>query len=271
MQLTILVDNYCNRSDLLAEYGFSVHIKSDNNKEVLMDTGQGRALYSNAYSMNINLNDTDHIVFSHGHFDHIWGAPKLLEKTGDIPVWAHPDFDRAKYRKKINKTQYIGSYIKKEDLNFHPIKGVTLITENIWGVEVPYNKRNQEYTPTTEHLKILKGDNWEEDTFPDDISLVVKGEYGYSVILGCAHAGVANILEEISIKFKTNKFYSVIGGMHMKGQSEDYVEKVIEKITKDYEVYRWIPTHCTGFKAASLLDSIADNVDLGGTGTVIKL
>jgi 7,8-dihydropterin-6-yl-methyl-4-(beta-D-ribofuranosyl)aminobenzene 5'-phosphate synthase len=271
MFLTILVDNFCGRSDLLAEYGFSVHIKCDNNETVLMDTGQGKAIYPNACQLGINLNTINHLVFSHGHFDHIWGAPNLLEKTGNIPVWGHPSFDIPKYRKISDESQYIGSYIKKEDVNFNPILGMTQITENVWGIEVPIERRKKEFMPTTKHLMVKESGQWEVDQFLDDISLVIKGEYGYSVVLGCAHAGVINILDEVAQRLNTKDFYAVIGGMHMAGQSEEYTKNVVEKLVSDYNVQAWIPAHCSGFKAAAMLASKVDNVNWGGTGTGIKL
>ncbi len=33
------------------------------------------------------------------------------------------------------------------------------------------------------------------DRFEDDVSLAVKGEKGWSLLLGCAHAGLPNIMQ----------------------------------------------------------------------------
>ena len=271
MNLTILVENFCGKMDLLAEYGFSVHFKCTNGESILMDTGQGTTLFSNAEKLDINLKKISNLVLSHGHFDHTWGVPDLLLKTGNIPVWAHPEFDKARYRKHQAEAFYIGSYIKKQDIDFRSIRNITEIVPEVWAVEVPMQKRDKDYVPVTNHLMELENNIWKPDSFEDDISLVVKGEHGYSIILGCAHAGVINILEEVSELLNTKEFYAVVGGMHIGGQSKIFCENVVDKLVKDYKVKVWRPSHCTGFQAASMLASRADNVEWGTVGTVLEL
>ncbi len=270
MKLTIVVDNYCGKNNMLAEYGLSIHLRNDD-VQVLMDTGQGVAIHNNLKELGIDVGNINHLVFSHGHFDHIWGAPKLLEKMPGIPVWAHPEFDCARYRKKEGQSQFIGSYIKKEDVNFNPIREFTKITDNIWAIEIPEEDRDPNYTPVTNHLSVYQDGKWEIDSFSDDVSLVVKGELGYSVVLGCAHAGVVNILENVSRRIGTKNFHCVVGGMHMLGQSEEYMHRVVDKLVNDYQVEKWVPAHCTGFDAAALLKSKVPNVIWGGVGTEIQL
>jgi 7,8-dihydropterin-6-yl-methyl-4-(beta-D-ribofuranosyl)aminobenzene 5'-phosphate synthase len=271
MNLTVLVENMCGRRDVLGEFGFSMHIATDSGENILLDAGQGKTLFANAEKMDIDLGKIDKLVLSHGHFDHTWGVPALLEKAGNIPVWAHAGFDVARFRQLQEENYYIGSYFKKEDINFHPVSGLTQIAENVWTVEVPPVNRQSEFVPAVGHLVVCEDGEYKPDLFLDDISLVVKGVHGYSVILGCAHAGVVNVLHEVSMHLKTNHFHCVVGGMHIGDQSADFCRKAVAELVKSYEVEKWRPAHCTGFRAAAMLAAQHDDTSWGSCGTVISV
>jgi 7,8-dihydropterin-6-yl-methyl-4-(beta-D-ribofuranosyl)aminobenzene 5'-phosphate synthase len=271
MELTILVENFCGRSDVLGEYGFSVHIAANSGETVLMDAGQGKTLFSNAEKLNIDLGGISKLVLSHGHFDHTWGVPELLAKTGNIPVWAHSDFDVARYRRLQEQNYYIGSYIKKTDVDFHPVTGLTQVSQDIWAVAVPLARRRSEFVPSVGHLVVMEAGELKQDLFKDDISLVVKGDQGYSVILGCAHSGVANILHEVSSHFNTKEFYCVLGGMHIGGQTAEFCSAVVDELVTEFRVEKWRPSHCTGFPAAAMLAAKTKDTIWGSCGTVIKV
>ena len=56
----------------LAEPGVSYYIE-DGNEKILFDTGYSTVIIENAKKMNINLNDVNKLVISHGHDDHTGG------------------------------------------------------------------------------------------------------------------------------------------------------------------------------------------------------
>ncbi len=271
MKVTILVDNFCMSPDLMGEYGLSMHL-ADPDSNILMDTGQGESLFSNARLLGVDLKKTDHLILSHGHFDHVGGVAKFLTARGDIPVWAHPEFSALHMRLVQGKGHFIGSHLNTDTVDLHPVKGLTQITENVWAVEVPMDKRDPLYLNRPKHLVVPgNGENWKLDPFSDDISLVVKGEKGLSVLLGCAHAGVVNILEEVSHHFGTRQFHTVAGGMHIGDISNDFISRVVEALVSRFNVARWRPSHCTGFRAAAALASKAPDVSWAGVGTCLTL
>ena len=55
------------------------------------------------------------------------------------------------------------------------------------------------------------------------------------VILGCAHAGVINTLDYIAQLANTNKFYAVIGGMHLLQANQERLQATLETLTQ-YDV-----------------------------------
>lgn len=61
------------------------------------------------------------------------------------------------------------------------------------------------------------------DRFEDDVSLAVKGEKGWSLLLGCAHAGLPNIMQRAKDLFAIERLHMVVGGSHLCGvDPEDY-------------------------------------------------
>lgn len=271
MNLTVLVDNLCMLPNLSGEYGLSLHL-ADKRTRVLMDTGQGHSLFSNARLLGVDLLETDHLVLSHGHFDHAGGMAGFLTAKGDIPIWAHPSFNAIHTRLVQGKGHFIGCHLNTAMADLNPVNGLTQITENVWAVEVPEDRRDPQFLTRPDHLVVPADDGkWELDPFSDDISLVVNGENGFSVLLGCAHAGVVNIMQEISRQFETRTFHAVVGGMHIGDSSDEFIHRVVGALVSRFAVSKWRPCHCTGFRAAAALAAQAPDVAWAGAGTRLTL
>ncbi|MCF7936759.1 MAG: MBL fold metallo-hydrolase [Synergistales bacterium] len=232
-----------------------------------MDTGQGRALMPNMDVLGIRPETIDHLVLSHGHFDHTGGMEAFLLRSGNIPLWAHEDLEMPHTRLRNGEPCFIGCHINSDALEMNTVRGLTQVTENIWALEIPVEHRDMAFVSRTDHLVVPDGDSWKPDLFPDDLSLVVKGDRGISVVLGCAHAGVVNILEEVARYFDTRRFHTVVGGMHLAGQTEEFVSQVTGALTSRFAVEQWRPCHCTGFKAACVLSGKAGDLSWAGAGT----
>ena len=76
MKLTILTENVAG-GIFSAEHGLSYLIECENNK-VLLDTGHSDMFIRNAEKLNINLDDVETVVLSHGHWDHGNGLKYFL-------------------------------------------------------------------------------------------------------------------------------------------------------------------------------------------------
>jgi len=271
MDLTVLVENFCTHAYLAGEYGMSFFLNDDKGN-ILIDTGQGHTLFSNASVLDIDLLQADHLVLSHGHYDHVGGASRFLTDKGEIPLWAHPEILSLHSRLVEGEGHFIGCHLNTETVDFRPVTGLTSITENVWAVEVPTDRRDPDFLPNPSRLVVpAEKDQWKPDPFPDDISLVVKGEHGLSVILGCSHAGIVNILEEVARHFKTRDFHAVIGGMHLLEGSSELIDKIVTTLVSRFQVSLWRPCHCTGFNAAATLAEKASDVTWAHVGTRLNL
>lgn len=270
MEMTVLVDNYCSCAGMLSEYGLSVYFENGRSR-VLMDTGSGRALIPNMLTLGIDPTEITDLVLSHGHYDHTGGIPQLFEFNSNIRIWAHPEVDGSHMSIENGVERFVGCHLNKKAVDFNPVKGLVKIEEGIWAVEVPPEKRDPDFQDRPDNLVLKDGETFYPDPFSDDISLVLEGSSGLSVILGCAHAGVVNILEEVSEHFNTRNFDLVAGGMHTRDFSENRLDKLIKVLLERFSVTRWGPCHCSGFKAASWLMARADNVSWYGSGTRILI
>lgn len=271
MKITVMVENFATKPNIKAEYGLSLNI-SNGEKQILMDTGQsGEVLLNNSSILGVDLAKTTDIVLSHGHFDHAGGLNLALMMTGRTRLWAHKDFTIPHSRFKNNRLTFIGCHYNHASADFYQISSRTEISENIWGIEIPEKDRDPIWMTQPPHLVIPENNELVLDPFTDDISLVIKTEKGLSVLLGCAHAGVVNILEKVSSLFDTRDFYSVMGGMHLSDQSDDFIQNVTSELVKRFNVQKWRPCHCSGFKPAAILAQKAEDVLWAGAGTVINI
>jgi 7,8-dihydropterin-6-yl-methyl-4-(beta-D-ribofuranosyl)aminobenzene 5'-phosphate synthase len=250
LKITVLVENTAGGRGLLGEHGLSWLIEADS-RRILFDTGQGLALPHNAKILGLSLENLDAIVLSHGHYDHTGGLTTLLEHCANTDLFLHPKAIASKYSPRGN----IGSPIENERTlrsHFRRLIWTETPTEVMPGVYVtgtiprrhPLENTGGSFWHNSEHTEV--------DPLLDDQALYLKVPEGLVVILGCAHAGVINTLDYIAQITNTNKFYAVIGGMHLLRASNERLEATVETFTK-YDVQLIGANHCTGMKAMTFL------------------
>jgi 7,8-dihydropterin-6-yl-methyl-4-(beta-D-ribofuranosyl)aminobenzene 5'-phosphate synthase len=77
LTIQVLCDNTAS-ADYIGEHGLSFFVKSDN-INILFDTGRGYAFEHNAKVSKLNLQETDYLIFSHGHYDHTGGISDFFK------------------------------------------------------------------------------------------------------------------------------------------------------------------------------------------------
>ncbi|MCG3224979.1 MAG: MBL fold metallo-hydrolase [Candidatus Heimdallarchaeota archaeon] len=251
---------------LKAGYGQSLYIESEEHK-ILYDVGfKGKDFVHNMRKLNINPNDIDFLILSHGHFDHTFGLEAFLKERGSekkVNIIAHPD---AIEEKKVLfplsllfalkfKTTKLGfpplSKEQKEMIDFNFVKEPFEITPFLDTLgEI---RERPEKDGTMKLLTHKEENKWVKDPIHDDLSLVLKTKEGLVLICGCCHAGLLNTCEAVVQKYENQKIVSIIGGTHMMRFSEEEVDYVADRLEKVYGTPKLYLGHCTGNKTIGLL------------------
>lgn len=268
VRLRVLVDQMVGKDGLLGEAGWSVLLETPRGC-LILDAGMGRVLEHNLRFLGVDPAKPDVAVLSHGHNDHAGGFGLLYEMGFRGPLWMHaqaggPHFAVARGGDPV----FVGADLNLahrdlRTLDREPVE----VLPRVWILPVPLEDRDPRWIPSAPNLvRPAPGGGFEPDPLEDDLSLVVQGEEGWSVILGCAHAGVVNVLAAAKERFSVDRFHTVVGGMHLHRGSREWLGELADHLVSRFPVQRWRPGHCSGFQAALALSSRFDDVDWAAAG-----
>ena len=201
-----------------------IYIK-DEYTNILFDTGNAKKrLFKCLKDNNLNIRQIDYIIISHKHLDHIGGMLKikhneLYEKTkiainNNIYNQTSEKFQKMLSAKKFNLVRPAHDYIISKNV---------IYTNSLLGIAETYGKQ------------------WEvQESF-----LIIKKHNKLTIISGCAHPGIIEMVEYAKKITGCDKINAVVGGLGVIGEKEaQYLNN-----TKA-DIY---PIHCTEYKEGSLL------------------
>jgi 7,8-dihydropterin-6-yl-methyl-4-(beta-D-ribofuranosyl)aminobenzene 5'-phosphate synthase len=217
MEIKILFDN--RRLDHTFLIGWGVSYLVDGH--ILFDTGErAGALFHNMVRMGASVKDIESVVISHEHFDHTGGLWALLGERPGLDVYLCPDFSK-------EFKDEIASY----PCNAMEVGALTAITKGIY---------------STGQFPEPPGSNG----IPEQ-ALVLSTDPGLTIVTGCAHAGIIDIVERVKT-ITGEKIYLVMGGFHLLDQPGNKV-RAIDRRLRELGVERVGPAHCTGEEPTRLL------------------
>ena len=274
MIIKTLIENTSCSGELQSEHGLSLYIETKKHK-ILFDLGKTDLFFKNAEKLNVNIEEIDLVIISHGHYDHGGGLKKFLD---------------------INSRANI--YINKYGFEEHYSKRPTGIVEEIGlDKELKYNsriifvdkylrideeleifsevKKNNLLSKSNDLLLVKEKGQFIQDNFNHEQSLIIRDNDKLILVAGCAHKGISNIIDEfIDIKREEPKY--VLGGFHLSSPSHKKSEdtSLINEIgcylkSKDSFYYT---CHCTGLAPYNQLkDMLKERLQYLSTGTCIEI
>ena len=274
MRATILCENcvFCG-SGTMAEHGWSVFLETEYGN-YLFDTGAGKTVINNAQQFGKNLSSIKGIILSHHHFDHTGGLLSVLEHTGKVKVYAHPELFKISYSVRNGVERYIGIPHRRELLESKGAEFIfnTGFTEIAPGVmftgEVP---RKTSFEKGDPDLKLKCENGYIQDTVIDDQTLIVNTSKGLVIILGCSHAGIINTINYVLEKTGQKHIYTIFGGTHLGPADEETKAKSLAAL-KEFNIEKIGTSHCTGLETSlRVLQEFGERFFFCNVGTVIEV
>jgi 7,8-dihydropterin-6-yl-methyl-4-(beta-D-ribofuranosyl)aminobenzene 5'-phosphate synthase len=252
--ITTLIENNASGPGLSAEHGLSFWIEYGD-RHILFDTGQSDLLVQNAKLLNINLVQADAIVLSHGHYDHTGGLSAVLDIAPKALLYLHPAAMKPKFSRSSHKSYSIGMPDSaKKAIHIRQIIWTESTTSVFDGVGLTGRIPRTNSFEDTGGQFFLDEEGTEPDQLLDDQALFIESSKGLVIILGCAHAGVVNTLQQISNIKPGKDFYAIMGGMHLINAGPERIERTITAF-REYDLQQIGPVHCTGGNAVERIRS----------------
>lgn len=274
-RVTVLSENSVIKSgSLLGEHGFAALLEAGGEK-ILFDTGRGRTLVHNARVLGVDLGSVDKVVLSHGHSDHTGGLLDLFQDMKPRQVYAHPDIFHSRFHEDPDGARrpigmpFSRAFLEGLGARFVLSEKPRAICPSVTTTgAVPRITPFETGDPT---LVLGQEHGGGKDFLPDDLSLIVEGESGLLVLLGCAHAGLINILHHVRDLVPGKPVRAVVGGTHLGMSGEEQLSATIEAL-KGMGVEKVGASHCTGLAgSARLMAALGDRFFFAGVGAVVEV
>jgi len=263
--VTILYDAFSDSSKMTKDWGFSALVEHDG-KRILFDSGNNAEIFEhNVKALGIDLTKLDFVVISHRHADHTTGLKYLLSVNPSVPVYAPLEsfgiFGGAASSTLIRPVSslpdrmryYDGKYPDKIPTGY-PWNGgnfvlIDKLTEISPGIFVVFT-----ISKTAGTLELR------------ELSLVLRGANGLSVIVGCSHPGIEEILQAASAIDAHMHF--LCGGLHLVSTPDAEIDRLVDHLKNKWKLEKIAPGHCTGEPAfLRLQKEFGEDYLYAGAGT----
>jgi 7,8-dihydropterin-6-yl-methyl-4-(beta-D-ribofuranosyl)aminobenzene 5'-phosphate synthase len=258
MNFLSLVEDETDNDKLYSVHGVSFLITLNNGYKILFDTAQKDIFMKNSKILSVDPLSSDACVISHNHYDHSGGLSYLIHNGFNSPIYVHEKFfvDRFSIRndKPVSSVGIDSKLLDYEKLVM--IKdSITKIHENVY-ILANVNIEN-DFETISKNFVVKRGNDFIQDNFEDEISLIIDSEKGLIIISGCSHRGMINILNTAKKSFDKD-VYAFIGGTHLIGSSDFRLNRTVEELNK-FDLKILGACHCTGDKAMKLLSKQFQN------------
>jgi 7,8-dihydropterin-6-yl-methyl-4-(beta-D-ribofuranosyl)aminobenzene 5'-phosphate synthase len=289
VRVTLLVDNERGAPELRAQWGFSAWVEAGEAR-VLFDSGLNSAFRRNAETLGVPLDTSDAFVLSHGHGDHGGGIPAVLGAAPAAALVLHPGAVAPRYwLARTGKVDPIGLQDRSLAALWSAADRVTWalgpveVAPRVWASgPIPRRRELEE----AERNFFLDKACTVRDQVVDDQALWVAARSGLVVIVGCAHGGIMNTLDQVR-RLAADldpaagrrqlagdglpRVAAVIGGLHLLHASGARLRATGDALAAA-GVQLLAPVHCTGKRGKRhLRERLGEACVAASTGSVFTI
>jgi 7,8-dihydropterin-6-yl-methyl-4-(beta-D-ribofuranosyl)aminobenzene 5'-phosphate synthase len=273
IKATVLCENYVyGQAGAIAEHGWAVYLET-NQGNFLFDTGQGKAIINNAQYFHKDLSAIKGILISHHHYDHTGGLFEVLQQTGKVKVYSHPDIFKNSFSIRNGIERNIGIPFRREILESKGAEFIfntdvtEIVPDLILSGEIP---RQTSFEKGDQTLVVKDKKGYIQDNILDDQTLIVKTTKGLFIILGCSHSGIVNIINYAIKRTGQEHIHAIIGGTHLGPANQETRGKSIQAL-KQFDIERIGVSHCTGLEMSMrLYYEFGERFFFCNVGTVVE-
>ena len=239
----------------IGEWGFAALVEADG-RRLLVDTGaRPDTVLNNARELKIDLATVPMVVLTHFHGDHTGGLmtlrtdakPRDAGALATVHVATGIFYPRPQSNgREGNRMIALRAPYEATGASFVEHDGFAEISPGVW-VTGPVPRPNAERNWSgSGHVQTPTG--VVEDTVPDDQSVVIETDRGLVILTGCGHAGIVNIVGDVTQRFPGRPVVAIIGGLHLFAASDAQVAWTARSLRKAGVRYL-LGAHCTGIEA----------------------
>ena len=265
MRIVNLIEDTVVENGFKSEHGLCFYIETSKHK-ILCDTGASDAFIYNAQRLNINLEQVDMVILSHGHYDHCGGVMEFAKINSKADIYIQQSACEDYYNIKNGFEKYIG--INKEILTLKQLKlinGDYKIDDEL-AIFTGINPDLESFKGNL-FLKKKVGDELLQDNFNHEQCLVISEKSDENIIKnvlisGCAHNGILNIIQQYNKKYDY-ELDAIFSGFHMMkdGEYTDEEIRIIQEMAHKLNDFKAIfyTGHCTGKDAFLIMKKIMND------------
>jgi len=273
LKLVTLVENTSLSRKYHSKHGLCLYIETEKHK-ILFDLGQDNLFIQNAKKMNIDITKIDTVIISHGHKDHGGALKEFLTINPNAKIYIKKEAFEPHYIKFFCLSISVGL-----DIELQNEKRIILVESDMRIDEELFlfsNVKQEKFQLKSNRLLYRKNQgHLVLDDFCHEQNLIINIDGKYTLISGCSHARIVNILNKAE-KLVSQDIKTVVGGFHLynpptrKYESNEMIDAIANFLSEKSSVY--YTCHCTGKRAFKRMkDILSDRLNYLSVGTKVEL